>query len=55
MCVADQTGVTAEVLAEFINEHFPHKMWKNYGDRITSDNFVGAGGFLISGGIKDTR
>jgi len=51
--LADQTGVGAELLFEFVKEFLPAPSFLGYGKKILDNNFEGRTGFTSQGGLKD--
>ncbi len=55
MTLADKTGVTSELLLEFVKECLPAGPAVSYGTKIRENNFDGDSGFTVEGGLKDAN
>jgi len=51
--LAEKSGIGAENMHQLVQDLLPEKMLVSYGDRMTQDDFEGATGFALEGGIKD--
>lgn len=55
MTLADKTGVTSELLLEFVKECLPAGPAISYGTKIRENDFQGDTGFTVEGGLKDAN
>lgn len=51
--LGEKTGVGASAVHNLISDLFPSPIILNYANKMTQDNFDGAKGFSINGGLKD--
>lgn len=55
MTLADKTGVTSELLMEFVDKCMPAPDALSYGRKIQQNDFQGDTGFTVEGGLKDAN